>query len=231
MSELVFPADRPVFGCLKRKEPPGTFCSLAREKIKLIPRQEWAGLAAKMREEQANLRRYVKTILDQDGVGSCATESTTQSVMVARAIAGLPHVLLNPWFIYHTTSHGRDQGSSIDENLAFARDNGIAPEVIWPRSKGWKAEPSAEAKEAAKEFRIAEFFDVLSTDEAGSALVSGWSIVYGAKGHSVLKIEYDLDANSWGTGWEDEGFGLWCALERIDFRYGTFATRTPTEVK
>src|SRR3972149_2289686 len=125
-----------VRGCLPRKSRPGEWCPMASERIKLVPRADWAGLA-----KELHLRQFVRAVLDQDGAGSCATESPTGAAMISRAFAGLPHVLLNPWFIYHTTSGGRDNGSSIDENLAFAREHGIAPESIWPRSEGWRAAP------------------------------------------------------------------------------------------
>ena len=228
---LAFPPDRPSWGCLPRASKPGQWCPMASEHIKLVPRNQWDELA-----DQISTRPMVKTVLDQGNVGSCATESTTQGVMMGRAFAGLPHVLLNPWFIYHTTSHGRDQGSSIDENLAFVRDKGIAPMSIWPRSKGWEAEPSEEAKEAAKAFKIVEFFDVANIDEMVSCLLTGWPVVYGAKGHSVIKVQHlndreGLDCNSWGEDWSDSGFGVWARYNQIDFGYGMFAVRTTTETR
>ena len=228
---LVYPEGRPIFGCLPRVSKFGELCGLASEHIKLIPRDQWDELAAEI-----SIRPMVTKIKDQNGNNSCATESTTQATEISRHFAGLPFVELNPLFIYHTTSHGRDNGSSIDENLAFARDNGIAPEAIWPRSKGFKAEPSAEAWEAAKAFKIVEFYDVASIDEGVSGLLTGWSWVYGANGHSVVKIQHlndreGLDANSWGLSWGDQGFGVWARYNQISFQSGGFLVRTSTETK
>jgi hypothetical protein len=211
-------------GCLPRKWKLGAKFPLARERIKIIPRADWPALA-----KQQRMRQYIPTVLDQDGVGSCATESTTGGVMTIRAYRGLPFVLLNPWFIYHTTSGGRDAGSSIDENLDFVREHGIAPESVWPRSKGWRAKPSAEAYEAAKPFRIREAFDISTVDEAVSALFDDYCIVYGAKGHSVLKVEYDKDLNSWGRDWGNDGIGLWASVNAINWNYGAFAIRNTVE--
>lgn len=219
----VYPMRR---GCLPRKSRPGELCPMASERIKVIPRDQWADYA-----QDASLTPFIKTVLDQDGVGSCATESSTGGVMIDLAMAGVPHVELNPWFIYQATSGGRDRGSSIDENLAFIRQYGIAPTSIWPRSKGWSTTPSEEAFAAALEFRIEEFYDIASIDEMVSALLLGFPVIYGADGHSVCKVQHlddtkGLDLNSWGTSWGDNGLGVWASYRAVNWSYGAFAIRT-----
>ncbi len=222
---LIIPPDRAT-GCNPRQSGVGDWCSLAAEHIPVIPRAEWPNLIPNIA-----MRPLVDVILDQDGVGSCATESTSQGVMMCRRLAGQEHILLNPWFIYHTTSGGRDQGSSIDTNLRFVRENGIAPESVWPRSKGWRTRPSAEAYEAAKRYRIDEFYDVTSTEEVGTCLLNGFPVVFGWSGHSVIATEL-IDTqtfrycNSWSSGWGDLGFGT-LRLSSINWGYGAFAIRTP----
>jgi hypothetical protein len=164
---------------------------------------------------------------------SCASESTTQALQIARAFAGREWVQLSPWFMYHTVSGGRDSGSSIDENLEFAREHGIAPMSLWPREKGWKATPSTEAVEAAKLYRIDEYFDIASIEEFGTALLLGMPVVYGRQGHAICAVEL-LDkntisyANSWDKSWGMNGFGE-DALSSVNFSYGAFAIRTATE--
>ena len=150
--------------------------------------------------------------------------------MLARSVQGLPHVILNPWFGYQETSGGRDQGSSIDDNLAFLRKFGCASEAVWPRSKGWRAKPSEEAWADALWYRIEEFYDIASVDEFVSAVLTGYPVVYGSAGHSVLRIEYMLDLNSWSDDWKDGGFGLWASLNAINWGYGAFAIRYATQV-
>jgi len=150
--------------------------------------------------------------------------------MLARSIAGQERVLLNPWYIYCVTSGGRDQGSSIDDNLAFVREHGIAPESLHPRSLGWRAKPSDEAVEAAKAFRIEEFYDVANVNEFVSALLYGYAgVVFGANGHSILGIQHmgtkPLIENSWGDDWEDGGFGYWSSYNAINWGYGAFVVR------
>lgn len=226
MSDKLIIPDGKKTGCNFRRTRPGELCSLFGEKIPVIPQSDWADLIGEI-----ELRSCVNQILDQDGVGSCATESTAQATMISRHLEGQPFVLLNPWSIYWSTSGGSDSGSNIDENLAYARDNGICPESIWPRSKGWRAKPSAAALEAAKEYKIIEFYDCGMVAEIGTALLLGFPVVFGWQSHSCVlttlltpsTAEY---ANSWGD-WGDQGFGK-ISLSSISFAYGAFCVRTAT---
>ena len=213
-------------GCLPRTTRFAQKCLAFSDSIEVIPRAKWADLIPK----QPGLRECVTEIFDQDGVGSCATEATTQAVQIARAFAGRQWVQLNPWYLYHTTSGGRDNGSSIDENLEFARESGIAPMEVWPRENGWKATPSAEAVDAAKDYRLDEYFDIGSIEEFGTALLLGMPVVYGRKGHALCAVRLQdkntiLYANSWDASWGDRGFGE-DALSSVNFKYGAFAVRT-----
>lgn len=214
---------RPAWGCLPRRSRPGDW-PMAADRIELIPEDQWDALAA-----QITLRPMVKTILDQDSVGSCAAESSVGALMNARSLAGLPHVVLNPWFAYNTTSGGTDSGSNIDDNLEFLMRYGCAPESVWPRSKGFRAEPSAEAKAAALEFRILEFFDISTIAEFVSALLKGFPVVWGANGHAICAVahkgSYPEIVNSWGPTWEDSGFGKWATYRQVNFGYGAWALR------
>lgn len=224
MDTFVIP-DGKATGCLPRVSRPGELFPMAGEKITLIDRKDWSRYAGKV-----SLRPFVRDILDQDGRGSCATESTTQGVMVSRACAGLPHVLLNPWSIYWKTSGGADRGSSIDTNLDYILKYGICPEALHPRSKGAFSKPSDEAMKAALEFCPQEVYDISTVDEMVSSLLTGYAVVYGAAGHSVLKIEHvddshGLDVNSWGKSWGDGGFGTWASYRGVNWGYGAFAIR------
>ena len=223
MDQLIIP---PGFktGCLPRQSQFGGLCAPMADNIEIIPRSRWPEFIGHI-----SLRPQVKVILYQNGVGSCATESATGAAMIVRAAAGLPHVLLNPWSIYRVTSGGRDSGSSIDTNLAFARDTGILPESYWPRSKGWRAAPPDGWKDVAAQYRIREFFDIRNTDEVGTALLKGFPVVFGWQGHScvlttLLSPTTALYLNSWDASWGDGGFGQ-IKLSSINFGYGAFAVR------
>ncbi|MFZ5833211.1 MAG: hypothetical protein ACOY3P_24245 [Planctomycetota bacterium] len=226
LTPIAVPPPGKALGCLPRESKIGQWCPMASERIKIIPRAQWADFA-----QDISLRPHVREVLDQDGVGSCAAEATTGGVMIGRAFAGLPHVSLNPWSIYRVTSGGRDRGSAIDANLEYAREHGICPMDMHPRSLTWRAEPSEAAKEAAKQYRIVEFYDVTTIDEMVSCLLMGFPVVYGSSGHAVCKVAHlddsrGLDLNSWGADWGDGGFGVWASYRAVDFRYGAFAIRT-----
>lgn len=216
------------WGLKPRMSRVGEWCTRAEDAIDIIPRDEWADRAKKL-----PVVPYIPEILDQGKVGSCAAEATTGATMTERAIHGLPHVSLNPYFLYHHTSGGVDRGSSIDENLAVARDMGIAPISVWPRSKGWRQKPSDEAYEAAENYRIREFYDVTSINELVSCLLHGFLVVAGANGHAVYWIEHIDESkgrtvNSWGTDWGEGGIGVWCSYRAINWAYGAFAVRVAT---
>jgi len=229
MKEQEYMPSRMQGACLPRESKPGQICPMFRSKIQVIDRRDWADLAGKV-----SLQPHVKQVLDQGQVGSCAAESSVQALMIARAVAGQPDIQLNPYFVYHHTSGGRDRGSSIDSNLRFLRDKGCAPLSIWPRSKGWQQGPDEQVYRQAKKFKILEFYDIETVDEMVSALLLGFPVVYGARGHAVCKVAHidnlkGLDVNSWGTKWGEDGFGVWSPYSGIGWNYGAFAVRTTTQ--
>ena len=229
MSTLEFPPGY-VGGCKPRRYAPGQICRMAADSVAIIPTAEWAGLIQERKDAGLSVRPFVKVIFDQGQVGSCATEAASQLVQTRKVMQGQPFVQLNPYFMYHTTSGGRDSGSSIDEDMEFARQYGIAPESVWPRSKGWQAKPSEEAYAAALENRLDEFFDCVTVQEIGSCLLAGHLVQFGWKSHSELMIElvsptHALVINSWNKSWGDNGAHE-VPLSSVNFSYGAYAGRT-----
>jgi len=217
---------RPAWGALPRRTGFGKLKGVPafRDVIEVIPRSEWPELLKTHR----GLDWAVKSVYDQDAVGSCASESSNQGVSVTRVMAGMEWVEFNPWFTYHTVSGGVDAGSTLDDNVEFLVQYGACPESAWPRSKGWKPKPSDAAYEAASKFKLLEVFDVDSVEEAGTALLKGFAVYYGSNGHAklftrMLDVSTGWYINSWGN-WGDKGFGS----ERfagIQWGYGCFAFR------
>ena len=199
-------------------------CDPVRGQIEIIPRKFWED-EAKRKFHKARRWRYRFTY-DQNGIGSCAGESAYGGKAACDTRQGLPMVFGNPLFAYQETSGGRDNGSVIGDNLEHIRDHGYCPEEVWPRSKGFRAEPSAEAKRIAAFFKMGEFFYVESIDEFVSALLQGYDVAGGYDGHAVVfdrylglqKVEFK---NSWGD-WGDDGFGE-LSLSKIYFPYGADA--------
>ncbi len=220
---LIVPPGK-VTGCLPRATQFGEICEPFASAIKVIPRDKWAGLIGRV-----DLRPQVRVVLDQDGIGSCSTEATAGAAMIVRATAGQPHVLFNPWSIYRVTSGGRDGGSNIDSNLAFARDTGILPDSYFPRATNrWNATPPSGWEQVAANYRIAEFYDCANSAEIGTALLLGFPVVFGWSGHSciltsLLSPTLAAYLNSWGN-WGDQGFGK-IKLNSINYGYGAWALR------
>lgn len=221
-----------IAGLLPRESKPGEWCPLFSEKINVIPKREWSDILDD--PNHVTLRSSVPVVLDQDGVGSCAAESATQTVMTLRSFHGQNFDLLNPWGLYHYSSGGRDGGSNLDTNCKYLRELGVPPESVWPRSKGFRARLSEEAKEAAKSFRIIEYYDIQTVEEFGTALLLGYPVSYGRRGHSIMGTDLVSErefrmCNSWGD-WKDAGFDVE-SFSGINWGYGAWAIRVATDTR
>ena len=170
--------------------------------FEVIPEEYWekACLSEWHNKNREDRFRYT---LDQNGKGSCAAESATGIKAALDTKQGLPEVLYNPWSVYWFTSGGSDRGSVIGDNVEYLRDKGVCPEEVWPRSKGWRAEPSEEAKQIALQMRIVEFFYIENITELVSALLQGFDVHGGYSGHAIAFCRYLGNGNlryknSWG---------------------------------
>jgi hypothetical protein len=229
MSWTVVPEGKKA-GCLPRRWKAGTVCAVADDIMQIIPRSEWRPLIDERKRFGVSVRQLVDIVFDQDGVGSCASEAATQTLQLTRKKQGKGFVQLNPWFVYHTVSGGRDQGSSIDENMRFLMERGIASEAVWPRSKGWQAVPSEAAYQDAATRTLKEFWSCETVDQIGTCLLEGHIVQFGWKSHSECLLELidentALCVNSWGLySGSDQGYHP-VPLSAIDFRYGAYAGR------
>lgn len=172
------------------------------------------------------LLQHVHDILDQGSVGSCATEATTQGLMICRSIAKMKHRLLNPWTIYRLVTN-YDSGSDIGEDVDVACETGIVPMDLWDRAEHrWKSAPPAEIQAAAKDYQIDEFWEITSREEMQTAIALGEVVVFGVYwsgggGHAITAIGQDKDSvhfvGSWGpTAHDGDGTGTlpWRQVER-----------------
>lgn len=195
--------------------------------IETIPQSEWpVYIEGKGGEDQLHIEPYVRFTYNQGSVGSCGAEGGTGAMSAERVARGLPHVLFNPYFVYYTTSGGRDQGSTLSETVAFLRDRGCASAAVWPRSQGWRRQPSEEAYDDAKQYQQTKVVRVTSWDEYGTMLLHTHALYSGYSGHAWFgtrliapnRLRYK---NSWGNNWGENGYGTLSA-NRIMWGYGVY---------
>lgn len=173
-------------------------------------------------------------IKDQDGVGACAGYAAASAMERARAKRGLVYVELSGDGIYAAVNRGVDQGSGLENNMVWLRDNGIPPAELVPRYEYRKSKIPANAYEEGKRFKGYECYSVNSELALASANVAGYSTVIavhagnggrspdglidwknGVGNHSVCcddlryrnnTIEFQIP-NSWGLKWGERGRG------------------------
>ena len=201
-------------------------CESVTKIMGLVPRSDWETLCKS--DAELGKRDWVRYVLNQESVGSCAAEAADQCLAM-RIFNDLNYEppVFNPWFNYQKTSGGRDNGSVIGHNVEDLRDRGACPEEIRPRIRGWRAAPTAEELRIAKLFRLLSFYYVKDDSEFVSALLQGFAIHFGYTGHSIVAVLYlgsgkILYVNSWDVSWGDKGFGV-LSLDKIRYDYGAYA--------
>jgi hypothetical protein len=175
-----------------------------------------------------------KWIKDQDGRGACAGYAAASALERAREYRGLEYVELSGDAIYAAVNGGRDQGSGLENNMKWLRDNGIPPASEVPRWEYRKSKIPAKAYQEGKRFKGFECFALNSELELASAIVAGFACVIavhagngglsadsliqwsnGAGNHSVCcddlryrgsVLEVQIP-NSWGLKWGERGRG------------------------
>jgi len=215
-------------GCLPKRHEPGEVCGFWRDipDARVIPISEWDDYL----DKGIDLQMSSAYMYSQASVGSCAAEGVNAGVEVMQGVSGMPQTLFNPYGMYHYTSGGRDNGSTLSDNLSFARDRGCFPEVYWPRTEGWRKEPNEDAQDAALQHRIDEYWEIENWEEMGSALLQRFAVYAAYAGHAWLAVavvnKQQLKyRNSWGEDWGDHGYGI-INQSRVQFQYGIYAIRT-----
>ena len=190
-------------------------------------------------------------VKDQDGRGACAGYAAASAVERARHYRGLARVELSGDGIYAAVNGGRDQGSGLENNMRWLRDNGVPPASEVPRWEYRKSRIPAKAYQEAKRFRGFECFAVKTELELASALAAGFVTVVavqagnggrspdglidwsnGVGNHSVVVddiryrggvLEFET-ANSWGLRWGARGRGWlqWKKHFQTSIRYHMF---------
>jgi len=206
-----------------------------------IPPSQWASI---IEATKPGLSRYAYHCLDQDGIGSCASETVINTTMLLREQAGLPRVVGNPWPTYRYAGGGADRGSTLQANLELIRTRGMVPMELWDRSHNFRETVPQNIWDKAKKYRGDEYFEVTNWAEFGTALILGYAIQWGYTGHSITGTDLINDNqfwyfNSWSEDWGNPppldpidggakltgGFGI-ANSSRIRWGYGVYAHRS-----
>lgn len=200
----------------------------AEPEMELIPESDW---------QECSLKKLVKAVNDQDGVGMCASAGTQNTVENTRHLAGLEYVPLSAGDLYKRVSGGRDQGSLPEDNLKELLTNGIAPVSVVPYLD-WRNN-HAGAAEARKPFRGLEASRCPTFGHVASAIQKGFVVLIGywhyqsdpvdgngwlrrpsgrKGGHAVCGVSLVRDPvnggwgleyeNTWTVTWGNAGFGI-----------------------
>lgn len=202
-------------GCLPRTTElgDGTFKVFSAE-VPLIPRSEWSQRIV----TAPDLSVFVDKVKDQNGEGACAANSSSSALEIVRAQSRQPFVELSAASLYKRVNGGRDQGSTLDANLAEISTAGVLPITHFP-PVGWrKALPVGWEGEAAK-YVMTEWLDLDDFDAFITALLLGFPISYGVwwegGGHAICAVQAIENGgefgckllNSWSESWGQSGYG------------------------
>jgi hypothetical protein len=121
-------------------------------------------------------------VLDQGQVGYCWAHSTTQAVMVSRALSNQPYVPLSAYAVAATIKRGADEGGWCGLSAQFARDKGIPAQSVWPQGdRNYRSHDKPEVWASAAQHKITEewtdlaksvYDQNLTFDQLGSGLMS-----------------------------------------------------------
>lgn len=136
--------------------------------VPMIDRDKW---------KEADLSVFLPAVKDQDGVGACNAFATITCVEAARKQAGLKYIRLSPGYLYGNINGGSDNGSLLEDALAWMTENGTCETTIigdldW---RGGRRKPAA-AVTNAKQYRILEAYLCPNFAAMASALQQGFFI-------------------------------------------------------
>jgi hypothetical protein len=204
--------------------------------IQIIPQSEWSARIKEMEETKSRLSDIRMAgnggqpipALDQGSWGFCWAHSTTQAVMMLRAINNLPYVPLSAFAVASIIKGGRNQGGWGAQSLDFIRKIGVPSQQFWPQKDASLKHDTPEMRANAALHKVTEdWADVASPlydqnmtfAQVMTLLLTRNACVldYNWWSHSVLGIDpVEVEPgsfgirilNSWSNAWGDLGMGV-----------------------
>ena len=218
-------------GCLPRttKVGDGTFRVVPDDY--LIDRKDWE-------KYPQTLHQHVWHIINQGRQNSCCACMGVGGLMLCREKQGLDKVILSQAVPYHFGNGGHDGGMAIDTCLQMLLKYGTVPISVVDQYDWQRRNWPNNWEEIAENYKIFEAMDCPTYEHAVSMVLRGHPVMYGAKGHAVVRIGCSLftpipDLNSWDRSWGIDGLGTWATedeLKRgIERQYGAWALRYATD--
>jgi len=110
------------------------------DKVPIIPKDQW---------EPVDLVEWLPPVKDQNGIGACNAFATVEVAETCRAVQGLTYLKLSPGYLYGCINGQQDQGSMLEDAMAWMVNHGTClssttPDLAW-RKNQWGANSAAEA--------------------------------------------------------------------------------------
>lgn len=191
--------------------------------VEPIPEDRWDAIVDAQGDN--TLDTLVTRIYDQNGEPSCVSNATCQAHEILQALQhGKDRVVHLSAISLYMRVGSRNSGSMVDDNFNELCNVGILPLDNDENKKrfahtmpanGYGTKYPDDWKKTAELFRGVEAYIIGSRVEFVTAILKGFPVVYGRKGHSIcacrvvrrsgkLFVKY---ANSWGKDWSEGGFG------------------------
>lgn len=234
-------------GCLPRGDRCGDRADVFEDAIPLVPQAQWPELAAAI----AAADDLVPYTNDQGAEGSCVGNASSFGFDSVQALqVGTDRMIrTSAMSLYKRIGRSAQSGAMVGDALEELRQRGILPldtpenrarfAHVHPATGFGRSLPNG-WEETAAQFRVEEYWDLASLEGFVSALLSGYTVVYGRSGHCICArrpvlekgIWYIRYKNSWwvdGKPWGENGFGH----DTLSFlskqnKYGWYAIRTVT---
>lgn len=116
-------------------------------------------------------------LLNQKSHGSCVGFALAAALMENRVMSGHTFARLSGAYVYSWINGNRDNGASIGEALGAAIQHGTCLETTVPWNVIYRSQTKVGDTEAQR-FKVDEGYRIESYDDALSAIINGFTIVY-----------------------------------------------------